>query len=120
MAETDTDAWMLLHRGNVLAESYLGGMLPSTEHLLMSVSKSMIGTVAGVLHDAGLLDTAAPLTDYIPALAGTGYAGATVRHLLDMRSGIAFSEEYLDPHAEVRMLEEAIGWAPSVRPGPVG
>ncbi|MGB9036350.1 MAG: serine hydrolase [Paeniglutamicibacter sp.] len=120
MAETNTDAWMLLHRGNVLAESYLGGMLPSTEHLLMSVSKSMVGTVAGVLHDAGLLDTAAPLTDYIPALAGTGYAGATVRHLLDMRSGIAFSEEYLDPHAEVRMLEEAIGWAPSVRPGPVG
>lgn len=52
------------------------------------------------------------LTRYVPALAQPGYAGATVRHLLDTRSGIAFSEEYLDPLAEVRLLKKAIGWAP--------
>ena len=34
-----------------------------------------------------------------------------------MRSGIAFSEDYLDPAAEVRLLEQAIGWAPAARPG---
>lgn len=28
-----------------------------------------------------------------------------------MRSGIKFSEEYLDQQAEVRLLEQAIGWA---------
>ncbi len=56
----------------------------------------------------------------MPELADTGYAGATVRDLLDMRSGIAFSENYLDPFAEVRMLEEAIGWAPPAAPGPTG
>ena len=39
-----------------------------------------------------------------------------VRHLLDMRSGIKFSETYLDPDAEVRRLEEAIGWAPRTHP----
>ena len=27
-------------------------------------------------------------------------AGTTVRHLLDMRSGIGFREDYLDAHAE--------------------
>ncbi len=46
----------------------------------------------------------------------SGYAGATVRHLLDMRSGIAFSEAYLDEDAEVRLLEQAIGWAPRRHP----
>ena len=55
-------------------------------------------------------------TTYVPALAHSGYAGATVRHLLDMRSGIAFSEDYLDPMAEVRLIEQAIGWAPRTVP----
>lgn len=120
MGSTDTDGWMLLHRGSVLTEQYFGEMGAGTEHLLMSVSKSLVGAVAGALCDAGLLDPQAQLTDYVPALADSGYAGATVRHLLDMRSGIAFSEEYLDPRAEVRILEEAIGWAPPAFPGPKG
>lgn len=120
MANTYTDGWMLLHRGTILAEQYFGEMKPDTQHLLMSVSKSMVGAVAGALCDAGRLDPEAPLTDYLPALHGTGYAGARVRDLLDMRSGIAFSEEYLDPQAEVRKLEEAIGWALPEIPGPIG
>jgi CubicO group peptidase (beta-lactamase class C family) len=52
----------------------------------------------------------------VPVLAASGYAGATVRQLLDMRSGIAFSEDYLNPMAEVRLLEQAIGWAPRTVP----
>lgn len=120
MESTNTDGWMVLHRGQVLAEHYLDPMSAGTQHLLMSVSKSLVGAVAGALHDASLLDTSAPLTSYIPALAGTGYGGAQVRDLLDMRSGIAFSEDYLDPYAEVRLLEEAIGWAPAVLSGPTG
>lgn len=120
MASTDTDGWMLLRDGRVLAERYFGTMGPGTPHLLMSVSKSLVGAVAGALCDSGVLDPQALLTSYIPQLADTGYAGATVRQLLDMRSGIAFSEDYLDPRAEVRKLEEAIGWAPPAVPGPVG
>ena len=58
----------------------------------------------------------AELTHYVPALANSGYVGATVRNLLDMRSGIKFSEEYLDPMAEVRLIEQAIGWAPRIVP----
>ena len=34
-----------------------------------------------------------------------------------MRSGIYFSENYLDPAAEVRVLEQAFGWAPRTTPG---
>ncbi|MFF5793916.1 serine hydrolase domain-containing protein [Paeniglutamicibacter sp. NPDC012692] len=120
MGSTDTDGWMVLHRGRVLTEQYFGEMKADTSHLLMSVSKSLIGAVAGALTDSGVLSPEKPLTAYVPELADTGYAGATVRDLLDMRSGIAFSENYLDPFAEVRMLEEAIGWAPPAAPGPTG
>ena len=60
--------------------------------------------VAGVLVERGQLDVDAPLTTYVPEVADAGYAGATVRDILDMRSGIAFNEDYLDPAADVRHL----------------
>jgi CubicO group peptidase (beta-lactamase class C family) len=116
MAATATDGWIVTHRGRVLAEEYYGGMTPDSSHLLMSVSKSLIAMVAGALVGNRSLDVDAQLTSYVPALANSGYAGATVRHLLDMRSGIAFSEDYLNPLAEVRLLEQAIGWAPRTVP----
>lgn len=116
IASTATDGWMVAQGGTVLAEQYYGEMTAGTRHLLMSVSKSMIAMVAGALIDSGLLDVDAELTRYIPALGQSGYAGATVRHILDMRSGIRFSEDYLDPMAEVRLIEQAIGWAPRTVP----
>jgi CubicO group peptidase (beta-lactamase class C family) len=116
MAATDTDGWIVARHGRVLAEHYPQRMPPQTMHILMSVSKSLVGTVAGALIAAGELDPLREISAYIPAIAQSGYAGATVRHLLDMRSGIRFSEEYLDPQAEVRLLEQAIGWAPRTNP----
>ncbi len=116
MAATATDGWMVLQHGKVLAEHYYGGMQADTSHLLMSVSKTLIAMVVGALVGDGAVDVDAELSHYVPALANSGYAGATVRQLLDMRSGIAFSEDYLDPMAEVRLLEQAIGWAPRTVP----
>lgn len=116
MASTATDGWIVTHRGQVLADQYYGGMQPDTAHLLMSVSKTVVAAVAGSLVGTGALNVDALASDYVPALANSGYYGATVRHLLDMRSGIAFSEDYLDPAAEVRVLEQAIGWAPRTHP----
>jgi len=116
MAATATDGWIVTHRGRVLADQYYGGMQPHTAHLLMSVSKTLIAAVAGALAGSGALNVDALASDYVPALANSGYYGATVRHLLDMRSGIAFSEDYLDPAAEVRVLEQAIGWSPRTHP----
>ncbi|MET0699316.1 MAG: serine hydrolase [Mycobacterium sp.] len=116
MDTTDTDGWIVMQHGRVVAEQYYDGMTADTPHLLMSVSKSLISTVVGALVGSGGLDVDAELTRYVPALAESGYAGATVRNLLDMRSGITFSEEYLNPLAEVRLLEQAIDWAPRTVP----
>lgn len=112
MAGTATDGWAVAHGGAMVAEEYFGGMGHQTRHLLFSVSKSMVGAVVGVLHGAAAIDLDAPVTKYLPALKNCGYAGATVRHLLDMRSGIAFSENYNDPAAEIHLLDQAMGWAP--------
>ena len=117
MATTATDGWAVAYRGSMVAEEYLDGLQAQTRHLLFSVSKSLVAAVVGALHGAGAIELDAPVTAYVPALANCGYAGATVRHLLDMRSGIAFSDNYLHPTAEVHVLDEAIGWAPAEQSG---
>jgi CubicO group peptidase (beta-lactamase class C family) len=112
LADTWTDAVLVMHNGRIVLDRYFGEMRADTPHLLMSVSKSIVGCVAGILAEQGRLDTDAPITRYVPEVAGSGYDGATVRHLLDMRTGVAFSEAYQNPDAEVRVIERHMGWRP--------
>ncbi len=116
MAATATDGWAVAYRGSLVAEEYLEGLGPRNRHLLFSVSKSLVAAVVGALHGAGAIELDAPVTAFVPALENCGYAGATVRHLLDMRSGIGFSEDYSDPAAQIHALDQAIGWAPRKSP----
>jgi CubicO group peptidase (beta-lactamase class C family) len=120
LAGTFTDAFLVLHDGEIVAERYFAGMTAGTPHLLMSVSKSILGCVAGALADRGLLDPQAPVTAYVPEVGDSGYAGATIRDLLDMRTGVAFRETYTAPDAEVRVMERSIGWRPAQPGDPVG
>jgi CubicO group peptidase (beta-lactamase class C family) len=109
---TWTDGFLVLHRGRIVAERYWNGMTPDTTHLLMSVSKSVTSTVAGILAGRGLLDVLAPVTTVVPELGGTSFDGATVQQLLDMRTGTRFDETYEDPKADVRLYEQVYLWRP--------
>ena len=111
---TDTEAWLVLHEGVLVDEQYRRGMAPGTSHMLMSVTKSVVGIVTGILCEQGRLAPDDELTRHVPELASSGYRGATVRNVLDMRSGIRFAEDYVDPAADVRRMEAAIGWRPGV------
>jgi CubicO group peptidase (beta-lactamase class C family) len=109
---TYTDATLIWLDGKVIAESYHNGMGPRSPHLAMSVSKSVVGTVAGILIGEGLMDPAAPVTSWAPELAATGWNGATLGHLLDMTSGVRFDETYGSPQAQIFMVDVAAGWKP--------
>src|SRR5215212_241351 len=56
LSATDTDALVVLHRGRLVFERYAHGMTAETPHILMSVSKSMLGLLAGVLASQRVLD----------------------------------------------------------------
>ena len=114
LAETYTDGFLVLHRGRIVCEQYFNGMSPDTPHLLMSVSKSIVGTVAGILVSQGLLDVAAPVEKVVPELAGTSFQGATVQHLLDMRAGTHFDESYDNLESDVRTYERVYLWRPDI------
>ncbi|MGB2936213.1 MAG: serine hydrolase [Nostocoides sp.] len=120
LARTETDGFLVLKDGAILAERYTPPMVRRRRHLVMSVSKSIVSCVAGSLAGDGLLDPEASVETYVPELAASGYAGARVRTLLDMRSGIRFRETYLDPESEVRVMERSMGWAPRNHGDPLG
>jgi CubicO group peptidase (beta-lactamase class C family) len=118
--DTFTDAYVVLQDGELVSEWYGPEGAPDRRHALMSVSKSVVGCVAAVLIERGQLDPGQEITDYVPELAASGYAGATVRHVLDMRSGVRFVEDYASPQAEVRVLADWIGQRPGTRGEPRG
>ena len=109
---TDTDAMVVLHRGRIVHESYFNGMGEHTPHILMSVSKSMLGLLVGQLVGHGVLDVELQALHYLPELEQTGYRAATVRDLLDMRSGILFDEDYLATSGAIIEYRKAQGWNP--------
>ena len=115
LAETATDGFMVLHRGKVVCEQYFNGMTPDTTHLLMSVSKSITSTIAGILIDRGQLSATSLVTDVLPELRGTSFDGANVQHLLDMRTGTRFNEDYADREADVCVYEEIYLWRPPTK-----
>jgi CubicO group peptidase (beta-lactamase class C family) len=112
LEDTFTDGFLVLHRGRIVVERYLNGMTDDTLHLSQSVAKSITSGAAGVLIGRGVIDPEAPLTDHVPELARCGYADATLRHLLDMRSGVRFSEDYGVPDSDVSREEIVCGWKP--------
>src|ERR1051325_7726041 len=68
LAETYTDGICVVHDGAIVFEHYVDGMADDDVHLLMSVSKSLTGTLVGALVGEGVLDPAADVTTYVAAL----------------------------------------------------
>ena len=106
------DGILVLHDGSIAWERYANGMRADTRHLCFSVSKSVTATLAGILIGRGDLHPDALVVDLIPEAAASGWAGATVRHVLDMRTGIRWNEVYEDREGDVGAYRQAIGWWP--------
>jgi CubicO group peptidase (beta-lactamase class C family) len=122
------DGVAVVSRGGWALERYANGMEPDTLHLSQSVGKSVLGLLVGVLAERGALDPSALVTEYVPEVGASGYAGATVQHVLDMTAAIDFVEDYAvdfwrydivcgwhPPHPEVE-AESILEFLPSIGP----
>ena len=101
MAATYTDALLVMHQGRVVLEHFGGVMGPLRQHIAMSVSKSFMGLLAASLVAEGALDETQQVGHYVPELTGSGFGQATVRQVMDMTTGIDYTENYADPQAEI-------------------
>ena len=99
--------------GRIVHESYWNGMDRRRLHLVQSVSKSVTATACAALIEDGLLDPAAPITEPLPELADTAWAGATLGQVMDMTSGVRFDEtDYADRASDIGRMDVASGWKP--------
>lgn len=110
--ERSVTALVVLKDGAVVAEEYFQGTGPGDRRISWSVAKSMLSVVLGTLHhDGSIPDLDAQVTDFVPALVGTAYEGATIRNVLNMASGVAFNEDYMDFWSDINRMgrELALG-----------
>lgn len=98
LRETWTDAITVMRGGRIVADFHAPNFALQSRHILFSASKSVAGLLAGMLYGDGLLDPEAPVAHYVPELARSAFGDARVRHVLDMRTSLAFNEDYLDPN----------------------
>ncbi|AZN98033.1 MAG: class C beta-lactamase-related serine hydrolase [Mesorhizobium sp.] len=114
--DTYTDGIVVLHRGRIVYERYFGALERHLPHALHSVTKSYAGTIAAALVHEGVLDDSKALAHYLPELRGSAFEDATLRQVMDMQTGLDYSENYADRHASFWAHARACGW----RPRPAG
>jgi len=112
LAETYADGLVVLHRGRIVFERYFGALQPHQPHIAMSVTKSFTGTLAGMLVAEGAIDPKAPVPVYVPELAGSAFGDVTVAQVMDMTTGLKYTEVYTDRNSDVWALRRANGMAP--------
>jgi len=96
---------LVLKDGQIVHEAYYLGTTAQDRRISWSVAKSYLSALFGILVDEGaIVSLDAPVTDYVPELAGGAYDGATIRNVLQMSSGITFDEDYLDKNSDINKM----------------
>ncbi len=105
--DRNVTAFLVIKDGAIASEEYLQGTGEFDSRVSWSMAKSVISLLLGALMDKGLVPKDAldyQLVDHLPALKGSGYDGATLQNVLQMTSGVAFNEDYLDYHSDINRM----------------
>jgi CubicO group peptidase (beta-lactamase class C family) len=110
MKETETMALVVLKEGTIRHESYADWGGPDTHWISMSVAKSFVSAAIGIALDEGLIKSIEqPVTDYVPTLEGSAYAGVRIKDILQMSSGAGWNEDYSDPTSDIVRFLRVLG-----------
>lgn len=96
-----SDGVVVLHKGVIVYERYAGCLTQDGQHAAMSMTKSITGLLGEMLVAEGRLDENAKVGAIVPELAGSAFGDATVRQVLEMTTGLKYSEDYADPKSDV-------------------
>lgn len=108
-AERNLTSVVVLRRGELVFEDYYLGTGGDDLRVSWSLAKSFLGTLVGTaVHNGEIAALDDPATAYAPDLIGSAYEGATIRNLLHMASGVAFSEDYGDYWSDINKMSRAI------------
>lgn len=104
------DGLLVLKDGEIVFEKYYGHLTESQPHLMNSISKSVVGLVAGKLAGDGIIDLSRTVAHYVPTLADSGWGPDSLQTVMDMKDGSDYTELYPDFTTTFRIQDCAIGW----------
>ncbi|TCK22307.1 serine hydrolase domain-containing protein [Pseudonocardia endophytica] len=94
MANSGTTAFLVARDDQLLYERYYNGSGHDATQTSFSMAKSFISALVGIAVEQGRIRSVDdPVVRYVPELAGRGMDTMTIRNLLTMSSGLAFSGE---------------------------
>lgn len=95
LTRTRTNTLIVLKDGQIVTERYLNRTGPQTHFMSWSMAKSITSTMVGIaLAEGKIASLDDQVSKYLPELKGGGYDGATIRNVLEMKSGVAYQEVY--------------------------
>jgi len=109
LASTDTTGLLVIKNDVVVYERYWRGQTAQTQTIAWSVSKSFVSALIGIAVADGKIESIeAPVTRYVPSLAGSAYDGVRIKDVLQMSSGARWSEDYTDPNSDVNRFGKSL------------
>jgi len=92
LEKSKTTSLIILHRDSVLFEWYSAEKEKSYPRILFSVSKSLTAMLAAIAQEEGLLHFDQKVADFIPEFGLDERRKITLRHLMNMTSGLAWKD----------------------------
>ncbi|MCF8234611.1 MAG: beta-lactamase family protein [Bacteroidales bacterium] len=102
LGNNNTTAFSVIRNDSILSEYFFGrynstSILPS-----FSVAKVYVSTLVGIAFEEGdIKSLRQTVTDYLDGFKHSGFDKITIEDLLNMQSGIKFSEGYYNPFGEM-------------------
>lgn len=92
---TYTNALLVIRDGKVVFEDYRNNARPSDRFISFSMAKSITSLLVGFALEQGKIASLDdPAGKYVPELKGGAYGDVSIRHILQMRSGVDYEERY--------------------------
>lgn len=104
LIETHSTSLLVVDRGVVVYEWYADQADAADLFLGASMTKSALSLLVGIAVADGALAVGDEVLAHLPELAGSGYAGCTVEHLLTMTTGVDWVEDHRDPTSPASRL----------------
>ena len=95
LERTYTNALLVMKNGRIVTEIYRNNATPQSRFIAWSMTKSITSILVGcALEDAYIDSLDTSISEYLPELEGGGYEGVSIRHVMQMRSGVDYEERY--------------------------
>jgi CubicO group peptidase (beta-lactamase class C family) len=101
LEDNNTVAFLIIKNDTIQYEKYFKGYDNESVVPSFSMAKSVTSILIGCAIDEGLIKSVdEPITNYISELKNNGFEKVTIKHLLQMTSGIRFNESYVNPFGD--------------------